>query len=46
MPVTLADLDNIVNQIKKPTAQLRDKLYPYGKPDWMSQEEWDNIKEA
>jgi hypothetical protein len=43
---TLEDLDDIVTKINKLTDKLRAQyleLHPNGKPDWMSQEKWNEI---
>lgn len=40
---TLKDLDDTVSQISELIKELREKAFPNGKPDWMSQEEWGNI---
>ncbi len=39
----LKDLQDIAGQISNLATELRSKLYPNGKPDWMSQKDWDNI---
>ncbi len=41
--ITLEDLDHTVSQINQLAKELKERLYPNGKPDWMSQENWDNI---
>lgn len=41
--VTLEELNDTFSQIRQLVEELRNKLYPNGKPDWMSQSDWDNI---
>jgi len=43
--VTLESLDTIVSQINQLAKSLFRQTYPNGKPDWMPQVDWDNIKE-
>ncbi len=41
--VTLQDLDETVSQIKQLADEIRKRMYPNGKPDWMPQKMWDDI---
>ncbi len=40
---TLADLDDLMGEVNQLVQELIIRLYPNGKPDWMPQEDWDNI---
>ncbi len=40
---TLEDLDKTVNELMELTEELRRRLYPNDKPNWMPQEQWNEI---
>ncbi len=43
MAITLEDLDRTFKELTRLVCEIRNYIYPCGKPDWMSQEHWDEI---
>ncbi len=41
--VTMEDLDKTTRKMSALTDALRSQLFPHGKPDWMSKEQWAEI---
>ncbi len=40
---TIESLDKLVNQVNALANEIRKILYPHGKPDWMTPEQWSEI---
>ncbi len=44
MTATLEELDRIASRIALLRKEMQDRLWPNGQPDYIAQEDWENIK--